>query len=401
MIKNLSLIIFLLIFCTVYSQKYLVIDVQILPQKKEILPINEWTSIVIEQNDLWQDCFLVLENDTILLKEDEHQKQKSQQVFSSNKEQIIKLFSHDSLSIKIHVFDVEPLSLPSKQVRLQQNCKEPSIISIEEWRNKPTILDPPIAKPVSTIVKHVVVHHSATSILNTSYYNVVRNIYVYHTQSNGWDDIGYNYLIAPNGDIFEGRDAQKVDDTDNIRGAHMCNKNDSTMAICLLGDYTNISPSTEMLSSLYKLTAWKLEKEGLDPFGKSLHSIGPNIAELPSTLLPHIIGHRDGCRSGYTVCPGNKMYDMMNQIREQVELTLNNCIQSIYLIPQTKNYQFNNKELVFSSFKEAIFVYDVNGQLKGQVEKTSIIDCSMYKRGVYFIRAINKKEVQLIKIVKI
>lgn len=389
-------------FLSGYSQNYSVVEVELSSKEIKEVTVNQWTSIVIEQNHSWKDCYLILEEDTILLKEDHHEeKYHSQQIFSSNKHQLIKLLSNDSLSLKVHFFYIQPYSLMEKKVRLQQNCKEPSLVSIQEWRNKPTVLDPPLTKPVKTLVKHVVIHHSATSVLNTNYYNVVRNIYVYHTQSNGWDDIGYNYLIAPNGEIFEGRDAQKVDDTDNIRGAHMCNKNDSTMAICLLGDYTNVSPSIEMLLSLYQLTAWKLEKEGLDPFGKSLHSIGPTVAKLPSILLPHIVGHRDGCRSGYTACPGDKVYEMMDEIRQKVDLTLKNCVQSVFSKKENKNYQFNNKELVFSSSKETIFVYDVNGILKSQVENTSILDCSMYKQGVYFIRTINKKEVQLIKIVKI
>ena len=34
---------------------------------------------------------------------------------------------------------------------------------------------------------------------------IIRSIYTYHVRSNGWNDIGYNFLVDAYGHIFEGR----------------------------------------------------------------------------------------------------------------------------------------------------------------------------------------------------
>lgn len=54
----------------------------------------------------------------------------------------------------------------------------------------------------------VTVHHTAGSNdLSQDYAATVRAIYVYHVQSNGWSDIGYQYLIDGNGVVYEGRNS--------------------------------------------------------------------------------------------------------------------------------------------------------------------------------------------------
>ena len=59
------------------------------------------------------------------------------------------------------------------------------------------------------------VHHSAGSNTNSNYTQVVRDIYLYHTQVNGcWSDIGYNYLVAQDGSIYNGRDPGALEQDD-------------------------------------------------------------------------------------------------------------------------------------------------------------------------------------------
>ena len=90
-------------------------------------------------------------------------------------------------------------------------------------------------------------HHSAGSTFDTNYTAVVRSYYLLHTEVNGWDDIGYNYLIARDGSIFAGRDPQNRTGVaqDNVHGAHFCGKNDYTMGICVIGDFTSQAPAAE------------------------------------------------------------------------------------------------------------------------------------------------------------
>ena len=192
-------------------------------------------------------------------------------------------------------------------------CDRPESISYKTWRQG---LPDPVPPRETTPVQHLVVHHSAGSNSDTNYLDVVRNIYLLHTQVNGWDDIGYNFLIAPDGTVFLGRDPQGAGDEDNILGAHFCGKNQNTMGVCLLGSFSDRRPTSRATESLIYLLAWKLKKEQLDGLGNSLH---PAIGGSP---LNTICGHRDGCS---TACPGDSLYHLLNYIKKEAVRVADSC----------------------------------------------------------------------------
>ena len=208
---------------------------------------------------------------------------------------------------------VKPLLLPKsseKSAKIRADCEKPTVIPASTWRSG---LTPPKELPVQTTTKHIIVHHAASSNTATNYTDVVRNIYVYHTASNGWNDVGYNFLIAQDGTIYEGRDGQSIMDGDNVLGAHFCSQNTGTMGICLLGDYMTAQPTDKSLESLAKLMAWKAKKEKIEPLNSGLHSAsGKN--------LKNISAHRDGSCS--TDCPGDNLYAKLEQIRQK---TVSSC----------------------------------------------------------------------------
>lgn len=282
----------------------------------------------------------------------------------------------------------------SPVVASRSKCNEPTSIKQSIWRNTPTVLPPPIVSPTETIVNHVIVHHSAGSNTNTNYQDVVRAIYIQHTETNGWDDIGYNYLIAQDGTLFKGRDSQGNFDHDNVRGAHMCNKNNNTMAICLLGNYETVHPSNEMLSVLDALIAWKLNKENISPFGSSTHAIGPNSANLPDAPLSHIAGHRDGCNTGYTACPGQHVYEKLDSIRSNV----NEIINGTCTVGLTENTQVpfkiiqsiteNEIELFNDILLNDLHIFNLMGNSFYQTTslKANVIDISSWPSGIYIAK---------------
>ena len=186
------------------------------------------------------------------------------------------------------------------------NCEKPTVVPVSVWRRG---LTPPKELPIQTKVQFVVVHHSAGSNTPKDYTEEVRNIYVFHTQSNGWNDVGYNFLIGRDGSIFEGRDGQGLIDGDNVLGAHFCGQNSGTMGICLMGNFNDVQPSDVSLAALDQLIGWKLKKEGLQPVGTSLHAGSGKV-------LNKISGHRDGSCS--TECPGENLYAKMPAIRQDV-----------------------------------------------------------------------------------
>ncbi len=198
---------------------------------------------------------------------------------------------------------------------------KPESIDQNLWR---VGLPDPAPNPQYSQVKHIILHHAAGSNSDTNYLNTVRSYYLLHTQTNGWDDIGYNYLVAPNGDIYDGRQGDLLGD-DNVVGAHMCARNTNTMGICLLGNYeiSGIYPSDTALGSINELVTWKLWKEQmLNPYDSSLHPV-----VNPVKYLGVIAGHRDGCAVGYTECPGTNYYEQIeSKVKAVSAIRLANCI---------------------------------------------------------------------------
>jgi hypothetical protein len=61
---------------------------------------------------------------------------------------------------------------------------------------------------------------------------MVRGIYAYHVKSNGWSDIGYNFLVDRFGRAYEGR-AGGMDSSSS--GSHTGGFNKDSFAVSLLG----------------------------------------------------------------------------------------------------------------------------------------------------------------------
>ncbi|MEL7020721.1 MAG: N-acetylmuramoyl-L-alanine amidase, partial [Bacteroidota bacterium] len=156
-----------------------------------------------------------------------------------------------------------------------------------------------------TATTHFIVHHSASANESNDWAAVVRSFWDFHVNTRNWSDIGYNYLIDPNGVLYEGRG-------EDIQGAHYCGKNQHTMGICVIGNFTNVSPTAAALATLTELMAWKSCKSNIDPLGESFQ-------EPYGELLHHIEGHRAGCS---TSCPGDSFYPTFDALRTDVAALL-------------------------------------------------------------------------------
>ena len=163
-----------------------------------------------------------------------------------------------------------------------------------------------------TTVTHLIVHHtfSPSGAINGDWAAAVRSVWNFHVFSNGWADIGYNYVIDQTGTIYEGRAGG-----DNVVGAHFSGVNSGTMGVVVIGDFTSATPPPAALNSLKKLLAWKADQRGIDPTGKSRHAAS-------GLDLNNISGHRDG--PGATECPGDAFYPMLPGIRTDVKTLLAN-----------------------------------------------------------------------------
>jgi N-acetylmuramoyl-L-alanine amidase/Secretion system C-terminal sorting domain len=319
--KALLLPIFLLIFFKIVAQEATRVDKSIISLKTGDsqslyfdLPV---TSIAyhLSDNQLLSKFWIIVDGEEILVRPDAHESSVSELIVFSKPISSLKIRSEGFTgNLTMDKIYVKPLQLPdvltNKSSRTLADCEKPVVIPASKWRSG---LTPPKELPVKSMVKHIIVHHAAGSNTNTNYTDVVRNIYTFHTGTNGWNDVGYNFLIAQDGTIYEGRDGQNVMDGDNVVGAHFCSQNTGTMGICLLGDYMTAKPSDKSIESLAKLIAWKMKKESLEPLAKGLHAAS-------GKTLNNISAHRDGSCS--TDCPGDNLYVKLEQIRQK---TVQSC----------------------------------------------------------------------------
>ncbi|MGE9695884.1 N-acetylmuramoyl-L-alanine amidase [Streptomyces sp. CH6] len=164
-------------------------------------------------------------------------------------------------------------------------------------------------------VRAAFIHHSASGNNYTCEEapSVIRGIYRYHVESNGWRDIGYNFLVDKCGTVYEGRAGGVAKP---VMGAHTLGFNTDSTGIALLGTYTDTEPSAAALDGLAKLTAWKLGLNNMDPRGKvTLVSDGGNLYEKGEKAdLDVISGHRDGFA---TECPGKSLYEKLGTLRSK------------------------------------------------------------------------------------
>ena len=147
------------------------------------------------------------------------------------------------------------------------------------------------------------VHHTvnANNYTKAQVPGIIRSIYAYHTQSKGWSDIGYNFLVDKFGRIWEGRYGG-VDRP--VVGAHTLGYNDYSFAMSAIGNYETAQPTSAMLNAYGKLFAWKLSLHGVSA-SSTRQKVGPKYFQA-------INGHRD---AGSTACPGRYLYAKIPQIR--------------------------------------------------------------------------------------
>ncbi|MDQ6935530.1 MAG: FG-GAP-like repeat-containing protein [Actinomycetota bacterium] len=135
---------------------------------------------------------------------------------------------------------------------------------------------------------------------------LIRGIYAYHTQSRGWSDIGYNFLIDRFGRIWEGRYGG-VDRA--VVGAHTLGYNEVSFAASAIGNFDIYDngrgvPPQALLNAEATLFAWKL----------SLADIRADNSHIwvKNRWLQAINGHRD---ANSTACPGRYLYAKLPSIR--------------------------------------------------------------------------------------
>ncbi|KGN40901.1 hypothetical protein N801_10595 [Knoellia aerolata DSM 18566] len=146
-------------------------------------------------------------------------------------------------------------------------------------------------------VKGEVVHHTvnANTYAADDVPALIRAIYQYHVVKNGWNDIGYNFLIDRFGRVWEGRHGGA---DRPVVGAHSPGVNSWTTAAAAIGDFSRSGTTVPAaVTTAYRdLFAWKARLHQLDPDW---------TVNLGGETQRSISGHRDNTG---TECPGAALY---------------------------------------------------------------------------------------------
>jgi hypothetical protein len=203
---------------------------------------------------------------------------------------------------------------------------QPAVISRAGWgANESLRFDSTgheIWPPVFQVIQKLIVHHTATQNNDPDPAATVRAIYYYHAVTQGWGDIGYNFLIDEAGHIYEGRYARAYAPGETptgedsagkgVTGAHALGFNSGTVGIALLGTLTNQDATPAARNALTRLLAWIAGGHGIDPHGNALFT---NPVSGTQATFPNIAGHRD---VNATECPGGIFYATLPALRDAV-----------------------------------------------------------------------------------
>jgi cell wall-associated NlpC family hydrolase len=171
-------------------------------------------------------------------------------------------------------------------------------------------------------ITHVIIHHTDLGhVVPTtdfpSWTAVVRSIWHDHANvedkarnKERWYDIGYHFLIDPDGNVFQGRSSVR------IIGTHAGIGNIGTVGIAFLGDFNdNRKPTAAAIESAVKLIAGLFRDAGINnPEEKAEHA--------RAGRLPRIGGHRDYRGKIERDCPGDNLYARLGDIRSRVAAQL-------------------------------------------------------------------------------
>ncbi len=113
--------------------------------------------------------------------------------------------------------------------------------------------------------KRITIHHSAVPSRNLGKASLpqvadtIRRIQLEHMRDRHWGDIGYHFLIDPQGRVFQGRSL-------DWQGAHAEGANNvANIGICLLGNFDRERPDPRALRALEQLVGSLCKKSSIPP----------------------------------------------------------------------------------------------------------------------------------------
>ena len=166
---------------------------------------------------------------------------------------------------------------------LEEEVAPPKIVERQAWGARP-----PNGEYAEHTVDTLIVHHTyAPSSDDYQGAATIRGIQSYHIDVRHWTDIGYHFIIGPEGKIYRGRPEEVI-------GAH-CIPNTGKLGISIVGNYEEETLNRETRESLVQLLGFFLSNYELDD--------------------ARVFGHQDFAS---TLCPGQNIYQQLPQILQDV-----------------------------------------------------------------------------------
>lgn len=131
----------------------------------------------------------------------------------------------------------------------------PNIIDRSRWGGQQTLSVEYVIIPV----KNIIIHHTVTGECSTENEcsSTLRNIQNFHMEQLEFHDIGYNFMIGGDGNVYQGVGWHRI-------GAHTRGYNSRSIGIALIGDFSDNLPSQKMLQALKDLLACGVEIGEID-----------------------------------------------------------------------------------------------------------------------------------------
>jgi hypothetical protein len=216
--------------------------------------------------------------------------------------------------LHLHFVRVKSHGWRPRAVRAQ--ASQPAIQPRSSW--DPANQCPPRTAPQYGDVQVAFIHHtvSLNDYQPADVPSIILGICRYHRNSNGWNDIGYNFLVDKFGTLWEGR-AGGIDQP--VVGAQAQGFNSQSTGIANIGTFDSVPETDAAMNSMAALIRWKLPLTGAPTAGTTtLVSAGGSDNKYPAgtrVTLDRISGHRD---VDATDCPGTDLYAQLATLRSMV-----------------------------------------------------------------------------------
>lgn len=214
------------------------------------------------------------------------------------------IISNSDIAISsIEITFIDPGLCPSyntPKASILSNSFIPDIINRQTWGADESLMNW-LSDMEHQPIKYFVVHHTATpESYDGDVSALIRSIYYFHSVERGWGDIGYNYLVDNQGNIYEGRKGGL-----GVVAAHALGYNYGSIGISLLGDYDQTQPSEAGLKSISKLISY-LSWQSDIALDEQYVIKGKDVVS--------VIGHKD---VNDTECPGQALYSHLSSIQTE------------------------------------------------------------------------------------